>query len=72
MSQSGEAFFVLKSNFATSHSLVSLCQWVVGIGDRHLSNFLLDRRTGNVVGIDFGYSFGSATQVPLGSPVVPL
>ena len=63
MSQSGEAFFVLKTNFATSHAVLSLCHWLVGIGDRHPSNFMIDRTTGNSVGIDFGHAFGSATQV---------
>ena len=37
--------------------------YILGIGDRHLSNTLLDTTTGGVVGIDFGHAFGSATQV---------
>ena len=63
MSASSEAFFTLRSNFATSHAQVSVCQWVLGIGDRHLSNFMIDTRTGKMVGIDFGHAFGSASQV---------
>jgi len=34
---------------------------VLGIGDRHLENFMLEKSTGRVVGIDFGHAFGSAT-----------
>ena len=40
-----------------------VCQYVLGIGDRHLSNFMIDLSTGGVVGIDFGHAFGTATQV---------
>lgn len=36
----------------------------VGIGDRHLGNFLLDRSTGSLVGIDFGYAFGVSLSFP--------
>ena len=63
MSNSSEAFFTLKNNFATSHAQVSICQYILGVGDRHLSNFMVDLETGKMVGIDFGHSFGSATQV---------
>ena len=63
MSASTEAYFTLRSNFAISHSLLCICQYILGIGDRHLSNFMIDLETGCSVGIDFGHSFGSATQV---------
>jgi DNA-dependent protein kinase catalytic subunit len=39
----------------------------MGIGDRHRSNTLIDVTTGEVVGIDFGHAFGSATMF-LGVP----
>ena len=63
MSASAEAFFTLKSHFTSSHALVSVCHWLLGIGDRHLSNFMIDTCTGAMVGIDFGHAFGSASQV---------
>jgi DNA-dependent protein kinase catalytic subunit len=40
-----------------------MCQYVLGIGDRHLSNFMVDLESGGIVGIDFGHNFGTATQV---------
>eukprot|EP00124_Ichthyophonus_hoferi_P004459 Ihof_evm1s494 gene=Ihof_evmTU1s494 len=40
---------------------VGIIQWMVGIGDRHLSNFMFDTLTGRLIGIDFGHAFGSAT-----------
>ena len=40
-----------------------MCQYVIGIGDRHLSNFMVDLESGGIIGIDFGHNFGTATQV---------
>ena len=38
--------------------------YILGIGDRHLENFLLDQCDGTVVGIDFGLAFGSGLGLP--------
>ncbi|XP_048248370.1 DNA-dependent protein kinase catalytic subunit-like [Haliotis rufescens] len=62
MSTSPEAFHVLRCGLATSHAVISICQYILGIGDRHLSNFMVNLKTGHMVGIDFGHAFGSATQ----------
>lgn len=37
--------------------------WLLGVGDRHLSNSLICLNTGKVLGIDFGHAFGTATQI---------
>ncbi|CAG2250822.1 PRKDC [Mytilus edulis] len=55
MSTSPEAFHVLRVNCT-----VSKCH--MALGDRHLSNSMVDLSTGQMVGIDFGHAFGSATQ----------
>ncbi|XP_021065597.1 DNA-dependent protein kinase catalytic subunit [Mus pahari] len=62
MSTSPEAFLALRSHFASSHALLCISHWLLGIGDRHLSNFMVAMETGSVIGIDFGHAFGSATQ----------
>ncbi|KAL4648766.1 DNA-dependent protein kinase catalytic subunit isoform X1 [Arapaima gigas] len=62
MSTSPEAFLFLRSHFTGSHALMCVSHWLLGIGDRHLSNFLINTETGGMVGIDFGHAFGSATQ----------
>ncbi|KAK2172232.1 hypothetical protein NP493_979g00000 [Ridgeia piscesae] len=67
LSAGPEAYFTLKCNGATSHALLCVSHYIAGIGDRHLSNFMIDLDTGNMVGIDFGHAFGSATQF-LGVP----
>ncbi|KFM79762.1 DNA-dependent protein kinase catalytic subunit, partial [Stegodyphus mimosarum] len=62
LSSSPEAFIALRTKYAASHAVICISQWIVGIGDRHLGNFLIDKKSGCEVGIDFGHAFGSATQ----------
>ncbi|XP_059900479.1 DNA-dependent protein kinase catalytic subunit [Gadus macrocephalus] len=62
MSTSPEAFLSLRSHFVSSHAVLCVSHWILGIGDRHLSNFMVNTETGGMVGIDFGHAFGSATQ----------
>lgn len=40
-----------------------ISHWLLGIGDRHLENSLISLKTGEVIGIDFGYAFGISTQI---------
>ncbi|XP_023254328.1 DNA-dependent protein kinase catalytic subunit-like [Seriola lalandi dorsalis] len=63
MCNSPEAFLSLRSHFTSSHALLCVSHWILGIGDRHLSNFMINMETGGMIGIDFGHAFGSATQV---------
>lgn len=63
MSTSPEAFLALRSHFAKSFATLCICHYILGIGDRHLSNFLLSLDSGRMIGIDFGHAFGSATLV---------
>lgn len=46
-----------------SLAATSVCGYLCGVGDRHWGNMLLCQRTGQLVGIDFGYAFGTATTV---------
>lgn len=63
LSSSPEAFLALRSHFIQTMATISMCHYVLGIGDRHLSNFMVDLESGGAVGIDFGHAFGTATQV---------
>ncbi|ELV09918.1 DNA-dependent protein kinase catalytic subunit [Tupaia chinensis] len=62
MSSGPEAFLALRSHFTCSHALLCISHWLLGIGDRHLNNFMVTLETGSMIGIDFGHAFGSATQ----------
>nr|XP_018666849.1 DNA-dependent protein kinase catalytic subunit isoform X1 [Ciona intestinalis] len=58
-----ESFVALRKRFTSSYAVMCVTHWLLGIGDRHTSNFMLSLTTGEVVGIDFGHAFGSATEV---------
>ena len=62
MAFSPEAFICIRHEFARSLSALNITSYVLGIGDRHMDNFLLNSANGRVVGIDFGHAFGTATQ----------
>ncbi|KAI9251048.1 hypothetical protein BY458DRAFT_559563 [Sporodiniella umbellata] len=63
LSSSPEAFLFLRKNFAHSLAAISIYGYILGIGDRHLENFLLDLKSGRLIPIDFGHAFGSATEM---------
>ncbi|CAK8685319.1 unnamed protein product [Clavelina lepadiformis] len=63
LSASPEAFFTLRKHFTASYGTMCISHWLLGIGDRHTSNFLISLDTGYVVGIDFGHAFGTGTEM---------
>ena len=46
-----------KKRYTESIATMSIIGYVVGLGDRHAQNILLDQLTGEVVHIDFGIAF---------------
>lgn len=46
-----------RSNFTVSLATMSIVGYILGLGDRHPSNILIDRESGKVVHIDFGDCF---------------
>nr|CAD7440345.1 unnamed protein product [Timema bartmani] len=62
LSSSPEVFFSLRHNFVLSYATLCISHWFLGIGDRHLSNCLVSQKDARCVAIDFGHSFGTATQ----------
>ncbi len=63
---SPESFLVVRSRFARTFAAFTACSYILGIGDRHLDNFLIDTSDGSLVGIDFGAAFGAG--IGLGVP----
>eukprot|EP00040_Diaphanoeca_grandis_P037768 m.249437 g.249437 ORF g.249437 m.249437 type:complete len:4140 (-) comp33873_c0_seq1:75-12494(-) len=61
MASCPQAHVMLRSSFGRSLATLSICQYIMGIGDRHRSNCMIDIHTGELVGIDFGHAFDSAT-----------
>ena len=60
MASDVEGYYFLRNQFIMSYAVASCCQYVLGIGDRHLSNWMIDLRSGKAIGIDFGMAFGHA------------
>ena len=56
-SKNSEAWLERRTNYTRSLGVMSMVGYILGLGDRHPSNLLLDRVTGNVVHIDFGDCF---------------
>jgi hypothetical protein len=65
-STSSHTFFRKISNFAKSLGVMSIVGYILGLGDRHLDNILLDISTGQILHIDFNVCFekGSRLRIP--------
>ncbi|CAF4003683.1 unnamed protein product, partial [Rotaria magnacalcarata] len=61
IANSHEGFYTLRRQFITSYAVLCTSHYILGIGDRHQSNFLIDTSSGQVIGIDFGSAFNAAT-----------
>lgn len=51
------AWFGMRLNYTRSASTTSIVGHVLGLGDRHVSNILIDKGSGELVHIDFGVAF---------------
>ncbi|KAJ3394189.1 phosphatidylinositol kinase- protein kinase tor1 [Entophlyctis sp. JEL0112] len=56
-SKSSEVWLDRRTNYTRSLAVMSMVGYILGLGDRHPSNLMLDRVTGKVVHIDFGDCF---------------
>ncbi|KAI9793200.1 MAG: phosphatidylinositol kinase- protein kinase tor1 [Peltula sp. TS41687] len=56
-SKSSEAWLDRRTNYTRSLGVMSMVGYILGLGDRHPSNLMLDRVTGKVIHIDFGDCF---------------
>jgi FKBP12-rapamycin complex-associated protein len=61
-SVTSEAWLERRTNYTRSLAVMSMVGYILGLGDRHPSNIMIDRHTGHVVHIDFGDCFEVAMQ----------
>ncbi|KAL1684061.1 hypothetical protein EV122DRAFT_200304 [Schizophyllum commune] len=59
------AWFATRLNYTRSVAVTSIVGHVLGLGDRHLSNILLDQHNGEVVHIDLGIAFDQGRLLPV-------
>ena len=53
-SRNAESWLDRRTNYTRSLATMSMVGYILGLGDRHPSNLLLDRKSGKVLHIDFG------------------
>ncbi|KAI8996521.1 hypothetical protein BD414DRAFT_534221 [Trametes punicea] len=58
------AWYAMRLNYARSVATNSIVGHILGVGDRHTSNILIDNKTGEVVHIDLGIAFEQGKLLP--------
>ena len=61
-SVNAEVWLEKRTEYTRSLAVMSMVGYILGLGDRHPSNFMLDRFTGKLIHIDFGDCFEVAMQ----------
>ena len=56
-SPSSDIWYERINRFQRSCALMSIVGYILGLGDRHPSNIMIDRNTGDLIHIDFGECF---------------
>lgn len=56
-SRNSEAWLDRRSNYCRTLAVMSMVGHILGLGDRHPSNLLMDRVSGKIVHVDFGDCF---------------
>eukprot|EP00835_Amoeboradix_gromovi_P005050 NODE_440_length_8587_cov_0.087300.p1 type:complete len:1822 gc:universal NODE_440_length_8587_cov_0.087300:5909-444(-) len=59
-----ESWYSAKFKFIQSTAINNVIGALLGIGDRHLMNLLLDKKTGEIIHIDFGFAFEQSKLLP--------
>ncbi|WFD00567.1 non-specific serine/threonine protein kinase [Malassezia yamatoensis] len=70
-SRNSEAWLERRTAYMRSLATSSMAGYILGLGDRHPSNLLLDRKSGEVIHIDFGDCFEIACHRPKFPEKVP-
>lgn len=63
-------WFKRRLAYTRSTAAISILGWILGLGDRHTQNVLLDEKSGEVVHIDLGVAFETGRILPI-PEVVP-
>ena len=61
-SNNSEIWLERRTNYTRSHAVMCIVGYILGLGDRHPSNIMLDRYSGKIVHIDFGDCFEVAMK----------
>ena len=61
-SKNSEDWLDRRTNYSRSLAVMSIVGYILGLGDRHPSNLMLDRKSGKILHIDFGDCFEVAMK----------
>ena len=59
-----ESFVASKVNYCKSMGIYNVVNALLGIGDRHLMNIMVNEHSGELIHIDFGFAFEQAKLLP--------
>ncbi|KAH9940832.1 uncharacterized protein BXZ73DRAFT_98663 [Epithele typhae] len=62
--QDAMSWFAMRLHYSRSVATTSIVGHILGLGDRHTSNILMDNKTGEVVHIDLGIAFEQGKLLP--------
>lgn len=62
---SPQTWYERRVAFTRSVATTSMAGYILGLGDRHLSNILIDETTAEVIHIDFGIAFEQGKLLPI-------
>lgn len=62
---SPETWFERRLAYTRSIATTSMAGYILGLGDRHLNNILIDQTTAEVIHIDFGIAFEQGKVLPI-------
>ncbi|KAF2161372.1 hypothetical protein M409DRAFT_28107 [Zasmidium cellare ATCC 36951] len=60
-----DEWFEKRTNYSRTTASISILGYILGLGDRHCSNILLDQQTGECVHIDLGVAFEAGRILPI-------
>lgn len=56
-----QTWFTARTGYIRSNAVISITGYILGLGDRHGENILLDSTCGDVVHVDFNCLFNKGT-----------
>lgn len=60
-----DSWFTARTAYTRTTATISILGYVLGLGDRHCQNIMLDTKTGEVVHIDLGVAFEAGRVLPI-------
>lgn len=60
-----QVWYAKRLTYSRSVAVCSIAGHILGLGDRHMSNLLMDARTGEMIHIDLGIAFDQVSHLTI-------